>query len=59
MGELDKYVIRYGQDADELSEEVVVTNAQAEAEMSYEVSGSGRRDLVFHHPGSGYQRADQ
>tara|TARA_R100000322_G_scaffold19232_1_gene12337 strand:- start:316 stop:732 length:417 start_codon:yes stop_codon:yes gene_type:complete len=39
MGELDKYVIRYGQDADELSEEVVVTNAQAEAEMSYEVSG--------------------
>lgn len=39
MGELDKYVIRYGQDANELSEEVVVTNAQAEAEMSYEVSG--------------------
>ena len=27
------------QDANELSEEVVVTNAQAEAEMSYEVSG--------------------
>lgn len=41
MGELDRYVIRYGQDADELSEEVVVTNAQAEAEMSYEVSGLG------------------
>lgn len=39
MGELDKYVIRYGQDAEELSEEVVVINAQAEAEMSYEVSG--------------------
>lgn len=39
MGELDRYVIRYGQDADELSKEVVVTNAQAEAEMSYEVSG--------------------
>lgn len=39
MGELDRYVIRYGQDVDELSEEVVVTNAQAEAEMSYEVSG--------------------
>jgi len=39
MGELDRYVIRYGQDAGELSEEVVVTNAQAEAEMSYEVSG--------------------
>lgn len=41
MAELDQYVIRYGQDADELSEEVVVTNAQAEAEMSYEVSGLG------------------
>jgi len=39
MGELDRYVIRYGQDTGELSEEVVVTNAQAEAEMSYEVSG--------------------
>ena len=39
MGELDRYVIRYGQDAEELSEEVVVINAQAEAEMSYEVSG--------------------
>ena len=39
MGELDRYVIRYGQDADDLNEEVVVTNAQAEAEMSYEVSG--------------------
>ncbi|SNC75551.1 hypothetical protein SAMN04487881_2963 [Marinobacter sp. es.048] len=39
MGELDRYVIRYGQDADELNEEVVVTNAQAEAEMSYEVGG--------------------
>lgn len=39
MGELDRYVIRYGQDAGELSEEVVVINAQAEAEMSYEVSG--------------------
>lgn len=39
MAELDQYVIRYGQDADNLSEQVVVTNAQAEAEMSYEVSG--------------------
>ncbi len=41
MAELDQYVIRYGQEVDELSEEVVVTNAQAEAEMSYEVSGLG------------------
>lgn len=39
MGELDRYVIRYGQDAGELNEEVIVTNAQADAEMSYEVSG--------------------
>lgn len=39
MAELDQYVIRYGQDADNLSEQVVVTNAQADAEMSYEVSG--------------------
>lgn len=39
MGELDRYVIRYGQDDENLTEEVVVTNAQAEAEMSYEISG--------------------
>jgi len=39
MGELDRYVIRYGQDTENLSEEVVVTNAQAEAEMSYEITG--------------------
>lgn len=39
MGELDRYVIRYGQDNENLTEEVVVTNAQAQAEMSYEISG--------------------
>lgn len=39
MGELDRYVIRYGQDAEALGEKVVVTNAQAEAEMSYQVTG--------------------
>ena len=39
MGELDRYVIRYGQDDENLTEEVVVTNAQAQAEMSYEISG--------------------
>lgn len=39
MGELDKYVIRYGQDSEDLSEEVVVSNAQAEAQMSYEITG--------------------
>ena len=39
MGELDRYVIRYGQDTGNLTEEVVVTNAQAQAEMSYEITG--------------------
>ena len=39
MGELEQYVIRYGQDAEALTEEVVVSNAQADAEMSYEVDG--------------------
>ncbi len=39
MGELDRYVIRYGQDNENLTEEVVVSNAQAEPEMSYEISG--------------------
>jgi hypothetical protein len=40
MGEFGRYVIRYGQDANELSEEVVVTEGVKEtAEMSYEVSG--------------------
>lgn len=39
MGELDRYVIRYGQDTENLTEEVVVANAQAQAEMSYEISG--------------------
>ncbi len=39
MGELDKYVIRYGQDSENLSEEVVVSNAQSESEMSYQIGG--------------------
>ncbi len=39
MGELDKYVIRYGQDSESLSEEVVVSNAQSESEMSYQIGG--------------------
>jgi len=37
MGELDKYVIRYGQSADDLSREVVVDNAESYADMSYTV----------------------
>lgn len=47
MGELDRYVIRYGQDADDLSEEVVVTNAASEAEMSHEISGLGNGTWYF------------
>ncbi|WP_228152867.1 fibronectin type III domain-containing protein [Marinobacter guineae] len=47
MGELDKYVIRYGQDTDNLSEKVVVTNAATEAEMSYEVGGLGNGTWYF------------
>ncbi|KAA1171154.1 fibronectin type III domain-containing protein [Marinobacter salinexigens] len=39
MAELDQYVIRFGQDSGNLSNQVVVTNAQAEAEMSHEIGG--------------------
>lgn len=39
MGELDKYVIRYGQDAGDLTKQVVVENAAAEADMSYRIGG--------------------
>ncbi|MBN8240988.1 fibronectin type III domain-containing protein [Marinobacter nauticus] len=37
MGELDRYVIRYGQDANDLSREITVDGASGEAEMSYVV----------------------
>lgn len=37
MGELDRYVIRYGQDANDLSGEITVDGASGEAEMSYVV----------------------
>ena len=39
MAELDKYIIRYGQDADNLDREVVVSDAQVEARMTHKVSG--------------------
>lgn len=35
MGELDKYVIRYGQEVDDLSGEVVIGEADSYPEMSY------------------------
>ncbi len=38
MGELDRYVIRYGQDIEDLSGEVVIDGAASDAEMSYTVS---------------------
>lgn len=37
MGELDKYVIRYGQDVEDLAGEVVVGEADSYPEMSYTV----------------------
>jgi len=37
MGELDKYVIRYGQDVEDLSGEVVIDEADIYPEMSYTV----------------------
>lgn len=37
MGELDKYVIRYGPSADDLNLEVVLDNADSYADMSYTV----------------------
>ncbi|WP_417546000.1 fibronectin type III domain-containing protein [Marinobacter sp.] len=39
MAELDKYIIRYGQDANNLDREVVVSDAQVEARMTHKVSG--------------------
>lgn len=47
MGELDRYVIRYGQDAGALAEKVVVTNAQSEAEMSYRITGLEKGTWYF------------
>lgn len=37
MGELDKYVIRYGQDVEDLSGEVIIGEADVYPEMSYTV----------------------
>ncbi|MEP3563195.1 MAG: fibronectin type III domain-containing protein [Marinobacter sp.] len=37
MGELDKYVIRYGQDLDNLDEEIVLEEAESYPEMSHTV----------------------
>ncbi|MGP9834061.1 fibronectin type III domain-containing protein [Marinobacter sp. NSM] len=37
MGELDKYVIRYGQDVENLSGEVIIGEADVYPEMSYTV----------------------
>ena len=47
MGELDRYVIRYGQDADDLSREITVDGASGEAEMSYVVDNLDAGTLYF------------
>jgi len=39
MAELDRYIIRYGQDADKLDREVVVSDAQEDAHMTHKVIG--------------------
>ncbi|MGO1461801.1 MAG: fibronectin type III domain-containing protein [Marinobacter sp.] len=41
MGELDKYIIHYGQNADELDRKVVVYGAQENANMTHKVSNLG------------------
>ncbi len=41
MAELDRYIIRYGQDADKLDREIVIPDAQAKANMTHRVTGLG------------------
>jgi hypothetical protein len=47
MGELDKYVIRYGQDRDNLDQTIVVDDASSKASMSYTVDGLGTGNWYF------------
>jgi hypothetical protein len=47
MGELDKYVIRYGQDRDNLNQTIVVDDASSRANMSYTVDGLGAGNWYF------------
>ncbi|MDN6320575.1 MAG: fibronectin type III domain-containing protein [Marinobacter sp.] len=41
MGELDKYIIHYGQDADDLDRKVIVYGAQENPNMTHKVSNLG------------------
>lgn len=47
MGELDKYVIRYGQDKENLNQTIVVDDASSRASMSYTVDGLGTGSWFF------------
>lgn len=47
MGELDRYIIRYGKEADNLTEQVVIGDAAEDATMSYIVSGLGQGTWYF------------
>lgn len=47
MGELDSYIIRYGQDANNLTEQVVISDAAEDATMSYTVGGLGQGTWYF------------
>ncbi|HDZ38186.1 MAG TPA: fibronectin type III domain-containing protein [Marinobacter sp.] len=47
MAELDEYIIRYGQDADNLDREIVISDAQVDAHMTHKVSGLGSGTWYF------------
>ncbi|MBZ0333329.1 fibronectin type III domain-containing protein [Marinobacter sp. AL4B] len=47
MGELDKYVIRYGQNIEDLNEEIVLEEAESYAEMSHTVESLGTGTWYF------------
>lgn len=47
MGELDKYVIRYGQNIEDLNEEIVLEEAESYPEMSHTVESLGTGTWYF------------
>jgi hypothetical protein len=47
MGELDRYVIRFGQNPEELGQKVTVDGAENYADMSYTINGLGQGTWYF------------
>lgn len=47
MGELERYVIRYGQDRENLSGEILVNGAGVDSDMSYVVDNLGAGTWYF------------